>query len=81
MCLELFCRCRNLHQVKEVSYRLLTSTETPDWLEPVDDADTQLPHHPPANQETVHELITPCSSNTIRLLTSPSKVGTQSLRH
>ena len=29
----------------------------------------------PTNQENVHELITPCSSNTVRLLTNPSKGG------
>ena len=48
MSLKLFCRCWSPNQVKKVNCMLPTSTQTPDQFEPeVDDADSQLPHHPP----------------------------------
>ena len=80
MSLELFCSCWNPLQVEEVNCMLPTSTQTPDWLEPEGWWCWLAITSPPANQKSVHKLITPCSFNSIRLLTTHSRVGHTVLR-
>ena len=81
MSLELFCRCWSPHWVEEVNCMLPTGMRHVDprpgtggggpkgwwcWL---------LIILPPTIQENVQELITPCSLNTLRLLTTPLQGG------
>ena len=80
MSLELFCRYWNPHQVEEVNCRLPTSMYIPDQLEPEDWWCWLLISSPPTNQKNVHKLNMPCFLNTVRLLSTPSRVGHTVLR-
>ena len=74
MSLKLFGRCWSPHWWKNQLYAAHKHVN-PDWWES-EGGWCWLPVSlPPTNQENVHELIMPCPSNTIRLLTPPSKGG------
>ena len=71
----MFCSYWNPHQVEKVNCMLPTSTETMNHLEPQCWWCWLSVTSPPINQKNVHELIPPCSWNTVRLFTAPFRVG------